>query len=381
MRYYFDHNASTPVSPEALESLTSAARDAAGNPSSIHQEGQAAQQWVESARGEVAVLLGANPKEIVFTSGGTEADNLALFGNEARHVIVSAIEHPAVLGAAAELERRGVAVSRAPVTSDGVVDLDALRELLRPETDLVSVMHVNNETGAVQPLAEIARMAHEVGALVHSDGVQGAGRFSLDVRQLGVDLYSISGHKLGAPKGVGALFVREGVKLRSQFFGGRHERERRPGTENVAGIAALGAAARWHRANGETESARLRALRDRFENSVLNRIPHTHRNAGGAERSANTSNLRFEGLEGEALVIALDLAGFAVSTGAACSSGAVSASHVLLAMGLPASEARASLRFSMGRGNDEAQVDALVDELERAVTRLRKLSPAYDHAV
>lgn len=381
MRFYFDYNASAPVSPEALEAFTAAARETFGNPSSIHQDGQAARQLVEAARRDVAAMLGAAAKEIVFTSGGTEADNLALLGIEARHVIVSAIEHPAVLAAAAELERRGVAVTQAPVTSEGVVDLDAFPALLRPETDLVSVMHVNNETGAVQPLAEIARMAHEAGALVHSDGVQAVGRLSLDVRELGVDLYTISGHKLGAPKGVGALYVREGVKVRGQLFGGRHERERRAGTENVAGIAALGAAARWHLDNGAAESARLGAVRDRFESAVQARIPHTRLNAEGAARVSNTANLRFDGLEGEALVIALDLAGFSVSTGAACSSGAVAPSHVLLAMGLSAAEARASLRFSLGRGNDEQQVDALVEALEKAAARLRKLSPVYDHAI
>lgn len=381
MRFYFDYNASAPVSPEALEAFTAAARETFGNPSSIHQDGQAARQLVEAARRDVAAMLGAAAKEIVFTSGGTEADNLALLGIEARHVIVSAIEHPAVLAAAAELERRGVAVTQAPVTSEGVVDLDAFPALLRPETDLVSVMHVNNETGAVQPLAEIARMAHEAGALVHSDGVQAAGRLSLDVRELGVDLYTISGHKLGAPKGVGALYVREGVKVRGQLFGGRHERERRAGTENVAGIAALGAAARWHVENGAAESARLGAVRDRFESAVRARIPHTRLNAAGAVRVSNTANLRFDGLEGEALVIALDLAGFSVSTGAACSSGAVAPSHVLLAMGLSAAQARASLRFSLGRGNDEQQVDQLVAALEKAAARLRKLSPVYDHAI
>ena len=253
MRFYFDYNASAPVSPEAMEAFTGAAREAFGNPSSIHQDGQAARQLVEAARRDVAAMLGASAKEIVFTSGGTEADNLALFGCAARHVIVSAIEHPAVLAAAAELDRRGVAVTQAPVTGEGVIDLDAFPALLRPETDLVSVMHVNNETGAVQPIAEVARLAREAGALVHSDGVQAAGRLSLDVRELGVDLYTISGHKLGAPKGVGALYVREGVKVRGQLFGGRHERERRAGTENVAGIAALGAAARWHLDNGAAE--------------------------------------------------------------------------------------------------------------------------------
>jgi cysteine desulfurase len=380
MSYYFDHNASNPVLAEGLEAFTAAARGAFGNPSSIHTAGQAARQLVEDARRDVAALLNASPKEIVFTSGGTEADNLALLGVEARRVIVSAIEHPAVLAAARELERRGVAVDLAPVTSDGVVDLDALRALIRADTGLISVMHANNETGAMQPVAETVEVARGAGALVHSDGVQAAARMAVDVKALGVDMYTISGHKMGAPKGVGALYVRDGVKVRGQLFGGRHERERRAGTENVPGIAALGAAARWLLEHREQEHARMAALRGRLEQSVLDRIPHTRLNGARAERVANTANLRFEGLEGEALVIALDLEGFAVSTGAACSSGAVSASHVLLAMGLEAAEARASLRFSLGRGNDEAQVDALVEALERAAARLRKLSPAYSHA-
>lgn len=380
MSYYFDHNASSPVLAEALEAFTAAARRVFGNPSSIHTAGQAARQLVEDARQDVAALLNASPKEIVFTSGGTEADNLALLGVDARHVIVSAIEHPAVLAAARELARRGVAVDTAPVTSEGLLDLGALRGLVRPETDLISVMHANNETGAVQPVAEIVELARACGALVHSDGVQAAARMAVDVKAAGVDMYTISGHKMGAPKGVGALYVRDGVKVRGQLFGGRHERERRAGTENVPGIAALGAAARWLREHRERERARVAALRDRLEQGVLARIPHTRVNAARAERVANTANLRFEGLEGEALVIALDLEGFAVATGAACSSGAVSPSHVLLAMGLPAAEARASLRFSLGRGNDEAQVDALVEALERAAARLRKLSPVYSHA-
>jgi len=241
-------------------------------------------------------------------------------------------------------------------------------------------MHANNETGAIQPIAEIAAIAHEAGALFHSDGVQAAGRLPVDVRALGVDLYSISAHKLNAPKGAGALYVRQGVKLQPLQFGGRHERERRAGTENVPGIAALGAAAAELLAHGAEDSARLAVLRDRLEAGLFARVPDVQLNSGDAPRLANTANLRFAGLQGEALVIALDLAGFAVSSGAACSSGAVEPSHVLVAMGLTPAEARASIRFSLGLGNDEAQVDALVEAVAASVERLRKLSPDYQHA-
>jgi cysteine desulfurase len=386
MEHYFDYNASTPVSPEVLAVLAETQAEVWGNPSSIHRCGQRARARVEAARESVARLLGCGPKEIVFTSGGTESDNLALLGAmraigaAGRHVVTSAIEHPAVLIACSQLEREGAAVTYVAPGGDGVVDPEAVRRALRPETALVSVMHANNETGVIQPVAEIARIAHEAGALFHSDGVQAAARLKVDVRELGVDLYAITGHKFYAPKGAGALYVREGVKLQPLQFGGRHERERRPGTENVPAIAALGAAAEWLLANVGAEAARLAALRDRLERRVLERVPGAAVNCAGAPRTANTSNIRFDGIEGDALVIALDLAGFAVSTGAACSSGAVHASHVLTAMGLTNGQARSSMRFSLGRGNGEAQVDSLVDAVESAVARLRKLSPVYPHA-
>jgi cysteine desulfurase len=375
MRHYFDHNASTPVSPEALAELTQTMESAYGNPTSIHTDGQAARRAVEAARGELATLLGCQPKEIVFVSGGTESDNLALFGIAARHVIVSQIEHPAVLEGAAELERRGARVSRVPVNGQGVVEPDEVRGALTPETGLISIMHANNETGAIQPIAEIAAIAKEAGAVMHSDGVQAAGKTATDMAPLGVDLYSITGHKFGGPKGAGALFVREGVKLGRLQFGGRHERERRPGTENVPGIAALGAAAKWQRTNADAERARLAGLRDLLEQMVLETIPGATVNCAGAPRTPNTSNIAFEGLDGEALVIALDLAGFSIATGAACSSGAVNPSHVLTAMGLTREQAKSCLRFSLGRTNDRAQVEALVQAVAAAVARLRKLAP------
>jgi len=361
---YFDHNATTPIAPEVLSVLHQVETEVFGNPSSIHGPGQRARQCVETARAQVAKLLGCDPREIVFTSGGTEADNLAILGAPEGHVIISAIEHPAVLAAA---DRRFHS-SVVPVNSDGVVSPEDIRAALRPDTVLISVMHANNETGAIQAIPEIAAIAREAGVLFHSDGVQAAGRIPVFVRALDVDMYSISGHKFNAPKGVGALFVRDGVKIQPRQFGGRHERERRAGTENVPGIAALGAAATL--APPDTM-----ALRDHLERSILERIPNTRVNSANAPRTPNTSNIVFPGLEAEALLISLDLAGFAVATGAACSSGAVQASHVLTAMGLSPSEAKSSIRFSLGRGNTREQVDALVGAVERSVTRLRKLSP------
>ncbi len=385
-RYYFDHNATTPVSQSVLEVLVAALLEVPGNASSIHQDGQLAKRHLESARLEVATLVGCEPKELVFTSGGTEADNLAILGsvlaNAApnKHVITTAIEHPAVLNPCRELERSGVAVTYLMPGRDGVVDPGDVRRALRPETALVSVMHANNETGAIQPIAEIAGIAHQAGAIMHSDGVQAAGKIPIDVEALGVDLYSISGHKFYATKGIGALYVRNGVKLRSIQFGGKHERERRPGTENVPGAVAMGKAAAIAHGTLPIEPARLETLRDRLETGILAAVPDIGVNSEGVARTPNTTNIYFDGLEGEALVISLDLKGFAVSSGSACSSGAVEPSHVLLAMGLKPERARASLRFSLGHSNNEEQVDALIEAVAQSAAQLRKLSPTYTSA-
>jgi cysteine desulfurase len=382
-RYYFDHNATTPVSQSVLEVLVAALLEVPGNASSIHQDGQIAKQRLEMARQEVAALLGSEPKELVFTSGGTEADNLAILGSvlanvtPQKHVITTAIEHPAVLNPFRELERSGIPVTYLLPGPDGVIDPGDVRSALRPETALVSVMHANNETGALQPIAEIAAIAHQAGALMHSDGVQAAGKIPVDVEALGVDLYSISGHKFYATKGIGALYVKAGTKLRPIQFGGKHERERRPGTENVPSAVAMAKAAAIARGTLSIEPARLEALRDRLETGILARVPDAGVNAKDAARTPNTANIYFDGLEGEALVISLDLKGFAVSSGSACSSGAVEPSHVLLAMGLPPERARASLRFSLGHSNNEEQVDALIDAVVGSVAQLRKLSPTY----
>ncbi|MFN7922947.1 MAG: cysteine desulfurase family protein [Bryobacteraceae bacterium] len=375
-RYYFDHNATGPVHPEVAEVFASAMRETFGNASSVHREGQAARQRIERAREQVAAFLGCSVKEVVFTSGGTESDNLAIFGvarrtAERRHVITTAIEHPAVLNTCAQLEREGVEVTYVQPLRSGVVDPEAVRRQLRPHTVLVSVMHANNETGVMQPVNEIGAIARNAGILFHSDGVQAAGKVPLRLADAPIDLYSISGHKFGAPKGVGALFVRSGVELQPTQFGGKHERSRRAGTENVPGIIALGAACTV------PHEQDVSALRDRLEQGILSRVRDATVSGAGADRLPNTSNIRFDGIEGEAVVISLDLKGFAVSSGSACSSGAVEPSHVLLAMGLTPEQAKSSVRFSLGPGNTVEQVDRLVEAVEQSVTHLRRISPVY----
>jgi cysteine desulfurase len=386
-RYYFDHNATTPVSTAVLEVLVPALLEVHGNASSIHQDGQLARERLETARRQVASLLHCDPKELVFLSGGTEADNLAIFGavlahpGATKHVITTAIEHPAVLNTCRELERQGVAETYLPVGSDGIVDPADVRQALRPDTVLISVMHANNELGTIQPIQEIAAIAREAGVLLHADGVQAAGRIPVNVKTLGVDLYSMSGHKLYAPKGVGALYVKNGTRLHPIQFGGRHERERRAGTENVPGAIALGVAAAAAAADMTDESRRIAELRDRLERGILGRVPASGVNGDPSRRVPNTTNIYFDGIDGEALVISLDLKGFAVSSGSACSSGAVEPSHVLLAMGLARERARASLRFSLGRSNTPEQVDALIDAIADSTAQLRKLSPTYTASV
>ncbi len=385
MRAYFDHNATTPVAPEVLEAMKEVLCEDFGNPSSVHAFGQAAKKRLEEARRCVATILGAQPAEIVFTSGGTEADNLAILGvvrqdrRSVKHVITTVIEHPAVLESCAQLEREGVAVTRVPVDSRGVVEPDQIRRALRPETVLISVMHVNNEIGTVQPLADISRLAREAGVLLHSDGVQALGKIPVNVVRLGVDLYSISAHKIYGPKGAGALYVRRDVPLGRVLFGGHQERDRRPGTENLAGAVGLAVAARLAAGALASEMPWIQALRDRLESGILERVPQVKVNGAGADRVGNVSNLCFQGVDGEALLIALDLAGFAASGGAACSSGAAEPSHVLRAMGLSREEARSSLRLSLGRLNTAAQVERLIEFLAEKVARSRTLAPVLSH--
>jgi len=379
-RFYFDHNATTPVAPEVLETLVSCLGQVYGNASSIHHFGQSAKQRLEAARRQVAALIHADPREIVFTSGGTESDNLAILGvvraaeSPRRHAITCAIEHPAVLMTMKQLQREGVEVTAVRVGANGIVSPDDVRSAIRPETVLISIMHANNELGTLQPIGEIARIARSAGVTLHADGVQALGKVPVDVQALGVDLYTISGHKIYAPKGVGALYVRKGTRMSPIAFGGHHERDRRPGTENVPGIAAFGTAAELAGTRLREDAEHLAALRDRLENTILDRIPGTGINGSRWNRTPNTSNIYFDGIDGEAMVIALDLRGFAVSTGAACSSGALTPSHVLTAIGLSEDRARASMRFSLGRGNSVEQVDALADAIGASVAHLRRIS-------
>ena len=373
-----DANATTPVLPEVLEAMRPFWAEEFGNASSIHQPGQRARAAVDRARDSVAALLNCRAAEIVFTSGGTESDNMALFGllKPGDHLITTSIEHHAVLHAAQELESRGIAVTFLPCTPQGLIEVSTLQAALRPNTKLVSVMLANNETGVIEPVRELAGCAHAVGALFHTDATQAAAKLPLDVKALGCDLLSISGHKMYAPQGTGALFVRRNVRLRSMFFGGLHERGRRPGTENVAGIAGLGKAAELARAwLLEDGPQALTTLRDRLEQGILAAVPEAGVNGGGAARVANTSNLCFDHVEAEALVIALDLKGLAVSGGSACQSGATEPSHVLLAMGLSEARARASVRFSLSRLTTQDEVDAALEIVPAAVARLRELSP------
>jgi len=373
-----DANATTPLLPEVLDAMRPWLLEKFGNASSIHQHGQQARAAVEHARETVARLLNCRESEIVFTSGGTESDNMALFGmvKAGDHVITTSIEHHAVLHAAGRLCGRGIEVTFLPVTHEGRVDPDAVRKALRSNTALISVMMANNETGVIQPVEEIGRIAQEADVWFHTDAVQAAGKIDIDVNAIGCDLLSISGHKMHAPQGTGVLYVRKGTQIEPLFFGGSHERQRRAGTENVAGIVGLGRAAELAYDALRTGTIdRVAALRDRLEQGVLARVEHCAVNAGSVPRVPNTTNLQFDYLEGEALVIALDLKGLAVSGGSACMSGASEPSHVLTSMGLLTNSARASLRFSLTKLNIDADVDAALEIVPAAVSRLRELAP------
>jgi len=390
-RIYLDANATTPVLPEVVEAMRPFWSESFGNPSSAHHSGQRTRSAVEHARASVAKLLNCTAKELVFTSGGTESDNLALSGilqpyldsGEPAHLITTQIEHHAVLYAAESLERRGIEVTYLAPKRDGLIDPAAVEAVLKPHTKLVSIMLANNETGATQPIGKIARLTkafaerNATQILVHTDAVQAAAKLPIDLTSefKNVDLLSLSGHKMYAPQGTGVLFVRKGVQLAPLFYGGPHERQRRAGTENVPGIAALGRAAelaqQWLLSSAP---AALTSLRDRLEAGLLAAIPHTQLNAAASPRVPNTTNLRFEGIDAESLLIALDIQGIAASFGAACQSGAAEPSHVLLAMGLTPAEARSSLRLSLSRLTTIEEIDRALEIIPTAVARLRSLS-------
>jgi cysteine desulfurase len=383
-RVYLDNNASSPVLPEVVEAMRPYFGDRFGNASSIHHYGQETRAAVERARDSVASLLGCRVQEIVFTSGGTEGDNLAISGltGEGDHVITSSIEHHAVLHACRHLEERGCEVTWLPVDSRSLVDPDDVRRALRPNTKLISIMTANNETGVLQPVEDIGKIAAEADVYFHTDAVQSAGKVPINVKNIGCDALSISGHKMHAPQGVGALYVRRGTHLQPLFYGGRHERSRRAGTENVPGIVALGKAAELAMQGFERgDDKKMSALRDRLQQGILAQVEEAAVNGEGAPRVPNTSNIYFDHIEGEAIVISLDLKGLAVSTGAACSSGAIEPSHVLSAMGLRADRARASIRFSLGKQNINEDIDFALALVPEAVARLRELSPAYKKMV
>jgi cysteine desulfurase len=381
MRIYLDHNATTPPSDAVVSRMASTLRDEFGNPSSVHHFGQKAKAVIDEARSAVAELIGADPGDVVFTGGGTEGDNLAIRGaaealepTGRKHLIASAIEHEAVLNTLKALARRGWKTTLLPVDESGIVSPDALRAAITDETALVSVMHANNEIGTVQPIAVLSAIARERRALFHTDAVQSAGKIPIDVKALGVDLLSISAHKFCGPKGVGALWIRRGVRLQTPLTGGKQERNRRAGTENVAGIVGMGVAAREAIAKMESEATRLAALRDRLEDGVLRAVTGTALNGARSPRVPNTTNISFDRTEAESLLIALDLEGIAVSTGSACSSGTLEPSHVLKAMGFPPHRTQNSLRFSLGAANTEADIDRVIAVLPGVVEKLRSLT-------
>jgi cysteine desulfurase len=379
-RIYLDNNATTPVLPEVFDAMRPYFGEQFGNASSIHHHGQHTRAAVEDARESVAALLGSRPSEIVFTSGGTEADNLAIAGLvlAGDHVITSSIEHHAVLLACKHLEEIGCEVTVLPVDGRSLVDPDDVRRALRPNTKLISVMMANNETGVLQPVEELGKIAAGAGVCFHTDAVQAAGKVALDVTRIGCHALSISGHKIHAPQGVGVLYVKKGTRIQPLFYGGRHERSRRAGTENVPGIVGLGKAAQLAKAALDRgDDKKMAAMRDRLQQGILAQVEEAGVNGHGAARVPNTTNIHFDHIDGEAMVIALDLKGLAVSTGAACSSGAIEPSHVLVAMGLHADQARASIRFSLGRQTVGDDIDLALALVPEMVARLRELSPVY----
>ena len=389
-RVYLDNAATTRLDPEVLEAMLPYLREEYGNASSVHAFGQRARAAVEEARARVAELIGADPSEIIFTSGGTESDNLALkgiaeaHGHRGRHLITSQIEHPAVLESCRALERRGFEVTYLPVSPDGLVRIEDVHAALRPDTILISVMLANNEIGTIQPIREIAELVRRVRAergqpypYLHTAAVQAVGKMPVHVDELGVDLLTFSAHKIHGPKGAGALYLRRGVRLVRQMDGGHHERDRRSGTENVPAIVGFGRAAELTRQQLPDRIRHMRALRDMLEQGIEERIPFVLRNGHREQRVPNISNFSFQFLDGEALLIRLDLRGIAVSTGAACSSGSLEPSHVLLALGRPRDLVQGSLRFSLSKDTTREEIAYVLEVLPEEVERLRAMSPQY----
>jgi len=386
-RIYLDHNATTPVHPEVLEAMLPYYRDKFGNASSVHSYGREAREAIDEAREQVAELIGADPREIVFTSGGTESDNFAIKGvaflnkDKGNHIITSAIEHHAVLNTCKYLERKGFEVTYLRVDEYGVVDLNQLVDSITDRTVLITIMHANNEIGTIQPLEEIGRIAKERGIPLHTDAVQTVGKIPLSVDELQVDLLSLSGHKIYGPKGVGALYVRRGMRLEKLIHGGHHERNRRAGTENVPGIVGLGKAAQLALKNMDREREHLWKLSERLKEGIMKRVEFVRQNGHPQNRIPNTINLSFEFVEGESIVLGLDIHGICVSTGSACTSGSLEPSHVLMALGVPPELAHGSVRFSLGSGNTEEEMDYTVEKVAEVVERLRIMSPLYADAM
>ena len=382
-KIYLDHNATTPVHPEVVKAMLPYFGERFGNPSSVHSFGQEARHALDEARGAVAAAIGARPDEIVFTSGGTEADNIAVTGvanalaGKGRHIITSTIEHHAVLSTCRHLAGAGFELTEVPCDGDGVVDPQSVREAVRKDTVLITIMHANNETGSIQPIREIGKIALERGIVFHTDAVQSLGKLPLDVNALGANLMSVSSHKIYGPKGVGALYVKRGTPLVPINFGGHHERKRRAGTENVSGIIGFAKAVELATNDLETAQARVLGLRQKLEKGVMSAIPHVRLNGHPTLRLPSTASICFEFIEGESLVLSLDMEGIAVSSGSACTSGSSEPSHVLLAMGVPPAIAQGSVRFSLGIENTESGVDYVLEVLPGIVERLRAMSPLY----
>jgi cysteine desulfurase len=382
-KIYLDHNATTPVHPEVKKAVEPYLSEQFGNPSSIHWAGRDVRKGVEDARQEIAFFFGCQPLEIVFTSSGTESDNLAIKGvafrkgNGGKHIITSKVEHPAVMNACRFLEGQGFRVTYVPVNRYGIVEPGSVREVLTPDTILVTVMYANNETGSIMPIPEIGAIAREAGAIMHTDAVQATGKIPIDFGALPVDMLTFSGHKVNALKGAGGLIVRKGMQIEAVIHGGHQERGRRGGTENVVGIIAMGKSFELLRAGMEEEVAEVRRLRDKFENGLFARIPEIVLNGHPTERLPNTVNISFRYVEGEAMLLNLDMMGIACSSGSACTSGSLEASPILLAMGADPTDAQGALRFSLGMGNTDADVEYAIDALETVVNKLRTMSPIY----